>query len=188
MRFKQVLKEVYHLSDADTNFTLQRFENKIYPAKHYFTIQGKICEHLGVVKSGLFRSFITDEKGNDITTHFFLPGTVVISADSFNRQIPAQENIVALEDSEVLEISAKKMQELYDAIPAWQQICHGVSEMKNKNLSSRSLQFQTLTARERYKKFYADFPDIVHKVALKHIASYIGIDIATLSRIRNNKR
>jgi len=51
---------------------------------------------------------------------------------------------------------------------------------------NRSIQLQTLTATERYQLFIKKHPDILQRVALKHIASYLGIDIATLSRIRKS--
>jgi hypothetical protein len=49
---------------------------------------------------------------------------------------------------------------------------------------NRTIQLQTLSASERYQLFVRKNPDILQRVALRHIASYLGIDIATLSRIR----
>ncbi|RZK48415.1 MAG: Crp/Fnr family transcriptional regulator, partial [Pedobacter sp.] len=40
------------------------------------------------------------------------------------------------------------------------------------------------TATERYHDFSIQTPELIKKVALKHIASYLGVTQVTLSRIR----
>ncbi len=77
--------------------------------------------------------------------------------------------------------------ELYRILPVWRQIAKDVDEMKYTNLMNRSIRFQTLSAGERYRLFIQNNPEILKKVALRHIASYLGIDKATLSRIRKNR-
>ena len=131
-------------------------------------------------------SFIYDDNANDITTHFFRQGTVVISMKSFNDQVPSREYIITMEDCEIDVITYDRMKELMEVVPAWRQIAKDVDEFKYNALMNRSIQLQTLTASERYQLFIKKEPDILQRVALKHIASYLGIDIATLSRIRKS--
>jgi CRP-like cAMP-binding protein len=105
---------------------------------------------------------------------------------SFNDQVPSWEYIIAMEDCEVDVITYERMNELMEVVPAWRQIAKDVDEFKYNALMNRSIQLQTLTASERYLLFMKKQPDILQRVALKHIASYLGIDIATLSRIRKS--
>ena len=184
MDFKERIYEQYKLSDSDWEKSIRCFTPEIIPAKSYFLKQGKISDKLGFLKSGLMRSFLYDDNANDITTHFFQPGNVVISMDSFNNQVPANENIIAVEDSELWLITYDSMQELYQSVPIWRQMAKDVGEIKYNNLMNRSIRLQTLSASERYQMFFQNNPEIIRKVALRHIASYLGIDIATLSRIR----
>ena len=51
-------------------------------------------------------------------------------------------------------------------------------------LEERLLQFHTLDARERYLQLVKEQPHFVQKVQLTHIASYLGVSLETLSRIR----
>ena len=60
-------------------------------------------------------------------------------------------------------------------------------DIKNTDLLDRNRQFQTRTAAERYSKFCDEFPQIALNVPLGHIATYLGMDIATLSRLRNKR-
>ena len=145
-----------------------------------------VATRLGYLRSGLMRSFFYDDQANDITTHFFKQGTVVISMKSFNDQVPSRENIIAMEDCELDVITYTDMQELMEAAPAWRQIAKDTDEFKYNDLMNRSIQLQTLSASERYQLFVRKHPDILQRVALRHIASYLGIDIATLSRIRRS--
>lgn len=46
---------------------------------------------------------------------------------------------------------------------------------------------QLLSARERYDELIVSSPSIVQRVALKHIASYLGITPVSLSRVRRLK-
>ncbi len=124
-------------------------------AKTYFLKEGKVANQVGFIESGLFRSFFYDDNANDITTHFFQPETVLIFMKSFNNQVPAKENIIALEDSKIYVISFDEMMKLYELVPAWRQITKDVDEMKYNDLMNRSIQLQTLSAKERYDKILA---------------------------------
>jgi CRP/FNR family transcriptional regulator, anaerobic regulatory protein len=174
----------YGLSESDWNFTMRSFIPLNVKANDYFLKQGSISDKIGFVKAGVLRSFFHDDNANEVTTQFFQTGSLVISVDSFNNQIPSKENIIAADDTQLFIISYLKLKELYMSIPVWQQICKDIADVKSKDLIERSVEFQTLSATERYRQFCLQYPEVVKKTALRHIASYLGIDIATLSRIR----
>jgi CRP/FNR family transcriptional regulator, anaerobic regulatory protein len=186
MDFKERLEEHYGFTHKEWEETVARFEPAILPARSLFLETGKVASRLAYLRSGMMRSFFYDDQANDITTHFFKKGTVVISMKSFNDQVPSGENIITLEECEVDVITYERMQELMEVVPAWRQIAKDVDEFKYNALMNRTIQLQTLTASERYRLFLEIHPDILHRVALRHIASYLGIDIATLSRIRRS--
>jgi CRP/FNR family transcriptional regulator, anaerobic regulatory protein len=187
MEVKENLFEYYGFSEQEINLTMGSFFPENFNANNFFLKEGDIAGKIGFVKSGFFRSFIYDDNANEITTQFFQPGMLIISFDSFNNQIPAKENIVAITDSELFVVTYSKLHELYQMVPAWNQICKDIADLKSNELISRSVQFQTLSATERYLQFCQQYPEIVKNVALKHIASFLGIDVATLSRIRKKK-
>lgn len=186
MDFRDKLIENYGFTENDWNETISRFLSESLPARTLFLEKDQIATRLAYLRSGIMRSFIYDDQANDITTHFFKQGTVVISMKSFNDQVPSKEYIIALEDCEIDVITYDRMQELMEIVPAWRQIAKDVDEFKFNDLMNRSIQLQTLTASERYQLFIKKHPDILRRVALRHIASYLGIDIATLSRIRRS--
>ncbi len=184
MQLDPKMLQYYGLTKADLEKTYSSYEPLNLKAKEFFLKKGRISDKIGVVKSGILRSFFFDENGNEIVTQFHTPGTLIISFDSFNNQVPSKENIDALTDVELMIVSYKRQKELYELIPAWNQICKDLSDKISRKMIERATQFQTMSASERYKLFCNENPFIIQKVALKHIASYLGIDIATLSRIR----
>jgi CRP-like cAMP-binding protein len=187
MEINENIIRQYGLSEPDWNLTMRSFVPEYLIANGSFLKQGIISSKIAFVKTGLLRSFFYDDDANEVTTQFFQSGSLVISFDSFNNQIPSKENIIAIDDSELFVISYQKLNELYLSVPVWQQICKDLADKKNKDLIARSVQFQTLSATERYQLFCRQYSEVSKKAALRHIASYLGIDIATLSRIRRKK-
>ena len=84
-------------------------------------------------------------------------------------------------------ISYEKQKELYEKIPAWNLICRDLADFKSREMIERANRFQTLSATERYHAFCKEHPDLLQRTTLGNIASYIGVDIATLSRIRKKQ-
>lgn len=184
MDLSERLKKIYKLTDQELESSLSYFLPEALQAKKYFLKEGNVADKIAYVRSGLLRSFIYNDNADDITTHFFHAGTVVISIYSFNNQVQSRENIVAVEDSDLLVISREKMQLLQQQIPVWAQIAKDTDEYKFNQQMNRSIRFQTLSATERYQQLMEKHPEIIQKVPLRNVASYLGIDIATLSRIR----
>ncbi len=184
--FKQSLFKYFNFTKKDWEITEQYFNLIELKAKEPFLTEGKISNRIGVVESGLLRSFFYGENGNEITTRFFIPGSLVISVVSFTQQKPAKESILTIEPTELVIFTHKDFQELLKKVPAWQQIPLVSSEYMNRQKEKRILEFQTMPAKERYLKFLDKYPQVCRSATVGQIASYLGIDIATLSRIRKN--
>lgn len=181
------LKKHYGLSDDEIDQTFKSYYHENINANEFFLKQDMISDKIAYLKKGLLRAFFYNDNADEVTTQFFTEGSLIISFESFNNQIPSKENIIATENSELMVITYKKQKELYQTIPQWNQICKDLADFKSREMIERAAQFQTLSATERYNLFCKQNPEIIQKVALRHIASYLGIDIATLSRIRKKK-
>lgn len=174
----------YKLSEEELNRTMSSYVPQSLKANEFFLKEGQVCNHIGLVVTGLLRTFVYDDDANEITTEFHPEGALIISFDSFNNRIPAEENIRAVEESELMVVSFEKQTELYRSVPAWNQICKDLADEMSREMIERVRLFQTMSATERYQNFCRNHPQILQRATLGHIASYIGVDIATLSRIR----
>lgn len=179
--------EKYNFTEEEIKLTLSRFVPKMVNGNEFFLKAGEVSNYIGYVTKGLLRSYFYDDQANEITTNFFSEGSLIIVADSFNNRIPSKEYIKAIEDSELSVISYQEQMELYKLLPAWHQICKDFGDIKISEMLDRAESFQTLSASERYQKFCNEYPQLLQRVNLGYIASYIGVDNATLSRIRKKK-
>jgi CRP-like cAMP-binding protein len=177
----------HNLSEEELKLTMSSYVPQTIKANEFFLKEGQVCNYIGFVTKGLLRAFLYDDFANEITSDFYQVGSLIISFDSFNNRVPSKENIKAIEDTELMVIGFEKQKELYQLVPAWNQICKDLADTISSEMIERSRLFQTMTATERYQDFCKKHPIILQKATLGHIASYIGVDIATLSRIRKKK-
>lgn len=174
----------YKLTEEEIKLTMSSYVPQTIKAHEFFLKEGQVCNYIGFVTKGLLRAFVFDDFANEITTEFYPEGSLIISFDSFNNRVPSKENIKAIEDTELMLVSFERQKELYQLVPAWNQICKDLADTISQDMIERARLFQTMSATERYSDFCKKNPTILQKANLGHIASYIGVDIATLSRIR----
>lgn len=184
MKFKDVLIDKFHFSESEVEYSKKMFDYETIQTKKFFLEEGKVATKLGIVITGLFRTFFINEDGNEITTAFHEPNTLLLSIDSFTNQVKSKENIVAIVTSEIMTITFTNWELLNQEIPKWQEVRKKTGDYIGMSLQARARDFQIMSAKERYKKFCQKHPIVYQKATLGQIASYLGIDIATLSRIR----
>jgi len=89
-----------------------------------------------------------------------------------------------LEDSESYVLSAEDLQDLYSRYPELNQIGRLIAEEMCIILEERINSLHTESAIERYQSLVKKQPNLLNRITLGHIASYLGITAETLSRIR----
>ncbi|ATA90003.1 cyclic nucleotide-binding protein [Capnocytophaga stomatis] len=146
--------------------------------------KGEISKSYFALQIGIARSFVYDYDGNDITTGFFCEQEFVINELSLFKQEPSLENIVALTDCTAWEVSFADFQVLYHSIAGFSEWGRLFMTEKLFQTQRRFLEMITLPAKDRYLQFLKEKPQVLQNVALKHIATYLGITDTSLSRIR----
>ena len=63
--------------------------------------EGKANNEYYLIENGLFRSYVIDYKGNEITTEFFSPNDILIEVASLFLRVPSKETIEVLTDAKV---------------------------------------------------------------------------------------
>lgn len=172
----------YDLTDLLTDFqTIMKKES--FSKKHILHKEGTICNHLFLVEKGIARSFYHKD-GKDITAHFAIEKGTITAIDSFIQRKNSRYNIELLEDSEIISISHQDMHKLLQEKPHYEKYIRIFLEQIYIDLAERIEDLLFHTAKERYDKLVENTPNLLQRVQLKHIASFIGITQETLSRIR----
>ena len=145
---------------------------------------GKVAKEFYVVEAGLFRSFLYDYNGNEVTTEFYCVNEIMIESFSLFHRIPSKENFQALTDAVVWKISYDTFQELLQSIDGLKEWGRTWATSELFILKQRSINTLTVNATDRYLSLMTNKPQILKQAPLKYIASYLGIADTSLSRIR----
>jgi CRP-like cAMP-binding protein len=158
-----------------------------YPKKHLLLKQGQTARRIYFIKKGFARAFYYDLDGKENTCWFMGAGDVMISVLSFFTQQPASENIELLEDSVLQSVTYQELEDLYTDHPAFNYHGRKLTELYYIKSEERNTILHCRKPAERYKLLLKTHPDILQQASLKQIASYLGIELETLSRIRASR-
>ncbi len=124
----------------------------------------------------------------EVTECFTFENNIIARVESLFSGKPSRKAIQILEDSELIAISATPLFNLYDTFPDIERLFRKIFEAAYVETVNRVESLQFHTAEERYLALLNEAPDILQRVPLKHIASYLGITQVSLSRIRASIR
>lgn len=159
-------------------------QEKSLQANDYFVRVGEIPTHIAYVFKGLFRYVYINEQGVEFTKGFMLDKSFISSYSAMVLHHPSYFAIEALEPSSYLEIAWFDFQKLLEKDVFWVHLLLQFLERGYMVKEKRERDLLLLDAETRYKNFLSEFPGIDQRVKQGIIASYLGIQPETLSRIR----
>jgi CRP-like cAMP-binding protein len=147
---------------------------------------GEICRHIYFLNKGFIRIFYF-KNGKEITEWFADEKQFFFSIVSYFEAKPSNLIIEAIEDCEIIMLSKEGQDKMRKHnLDISNLIIHFYSlSLMLSQKRMQSLQFET--AAQRYQNLLLDQPNILQKVPLQYLASFLGITQETLSRIRANK-
>lgn len=169
--------------------TYIRQENLIekeLPTKTLLLKEVNVATQLHVVQKGCLRLWFNKD-GKGITVQFFFEGEVVSSIDSLINNEPSLFNIESIEPSQVVSINKEDMVRLFSSRPEWEAESQRFLYQRFKQYAQLFLSHIRDSPQERYENLVRNHPEIIKRVPLHYIASYLGITPVSLSRIRNRK-
>ncbi|WP_310595685.1 Crp/Fnr family transcriptional regulator [Flavobacterium sp.] len=148
--------------------------------------EGEINDRMFYVQKGLLRVYFINDDGKEINTWFVKEGEFVYACHSFHFQIPSEEYIEAMEDSEIMSIKKE----------TWLMLLrnnHKLALFTVHELMANIAEFATqasvlrlMTGEKKYEYLKTHKSDILERISQKHLASYLGVDTTYLSKIINN--
>lgn len=155
-----------------------------YPASSFILREGQVCKRACMIAKGLARSFYIND-GKEITSRFMDEGFIITSWISYYTQQPGNEYIQAMEDCTLLCIEHEEIQRIYKEYPEFNIIGRKQTEYAFYQAELRTQMLRKHTAEEKYKFFIEQQPSLLQRIPLKHIATYLGMNEETLSRVRS---
>jgi CRP/FNR family transcriptional regulator, anaerobic regulatory protein len=151
--------------------------------KEYLLKIGEVENHLYYVIEGHFRHFLVKD-GKEICTDFSFPDTLMSSFLSFGSARPSLINIQALTNAKVLRLSKENVNEFNNLSKNAERFSRETLQSLYTQKALREISFLSTTAEERYIKLLKKQPQIIKTIAVKDLATYLGIHPESLSRIR----
>lgn len=158
--------------------------SKIAKGNHFLE-QDTIPKDISFVVKGLLSYYYLSEKGEKIIKRFFPENSLVASTSALLKQEPGFFSIEALEDTEVISYAFSDFRKLttqYNDIANFYISYlerHWVIEKEFAEITLKSD-----TAKQRYLELEKDYPELVSRLKLHQIASYLAVTPTQLSRIR----
>jgi len=147
---------------------------------------GHACKTIYFINKGIARIYYFKD-GTDITESFAFENDIIARVESLFTGNPSQKAIQILEDSEVVAINSTQLFKLYDKYPEIERLFRLIFESAYVDTVKRIEGIQFHSAEERYNALITEAPDVLKRVPLKYVASYLGITQVSLSRIRGIK-
>ncbi|CAM4001866.1 MULTISPECIES: Crp/Fnr family transcriptional regulator [Flavobacterium] len=175
-----------NLNQQQIDLIISKVRQVHLPKDKYFSEAGKVAKEIGFVSDGILRICYYNKKGDEITKYFVSENRFVVDLDSYNAKIPASQYIQAVLDCKILTISYNDMQELSLTIINWDDIINKITTKALVDKVNIISPMVSEDASKKYLSFLEKFPQLVNRIPLSHIASYLGITQSSLSRIRKN--
>ena len=147
---------------------------------------GHTCKTIYFIKKGAARIYYFKD-GIDITESFFFENSIIARVESLFTGKPSRKAIQILDDAEIIAINANQLFKLYDTFPEIERLFRKIFEAAYVETVNRIEGIQFHTAEERYKALINEAPNVLQRVNLKYVASYLGITQVSLSRIRGHR-
>lgn len=145
---------------------------------------GDVCLYTSFVEHGLLRAFSVDDNGHEHVIQFAPEDWWTSDICSFLSGDPAIYNIEALEDSELLQLTKKNMDDMLEQHPKMERYFRLLMQSSLIVMQRRIVGALSLSAEEKYKRMMHLYPQILQRAPQQHIASFLGITPETLSRVR----
>jgi CRP-like cAMP-binding protein len=179
------LRKFASLTDKDIAAGQSFWKPRTIKKGDFFNMQSMVCNDLGLVVKGIFRIYYHDPKTDtDKNLFFFSENQFVVSFRSFISQKACWYYIEAMEDSEIVFISYKDLNNLYEANANWAKFGRLLAELFFSYAQTRTEEFVFFSHEERYLRLLEEHPNIVERIPAYHISSFLGITNTSLSRIR----
>ncbi len=146
--------------------------------------EGQYAKSAYLIAQGCARAYYLQD-GRDISDWFTFENEIMASIVSFFSEKPSLHFVEFVEDSKAIEFSKETIDQLSIKHHDFERFISRVVTETMLGLAERLHTIQFVRAEERFTRLLKIYPDITNRIPLTHIASYLGITLETLSRIRN---
>jgi CRP-like cAMP-binding protein len=173
-------------SDESWELLQQALSKKIFKKNEFLLQEGQVCNALFYIDKGYCRSFYEID-GVVKNIAFFFENEIATNIESFGSGKKSEYNIIACEPLTVVLFDKGKLFQLSkqaSEIETLGRNCIRLFATKQEILSNL---FKLYSARNRLVYLETYHPEMVQRVPLSQLASFLGVARETLSRIKRRR-
>jgi CRP-like cAMP-binding protein len=182
----EFINNIYPLTEEIMEFMSSRTTFKKVSKGKFLLKPGEYCNDYYYIHKGILRSYIKyGEK--EITIWINPEGEITTAIRSIAGSRLSDEYIQVIENAELVVIPFNAMRELYERFPEMNKVGRMLLEEYYAASEERVFIARLPNAQARYQHFINSRPELLNRIPLKYVASYLGITLETLSRLRAKK-
>lgn len=180
--FVTSLRKIYPISDEGVQWLLEGCQEISFRKGERILKEGQRIDQVYFVKEGFARVYVLREE-KDLTLWFTAPGEMLTGSPALKSFLNAE----VLEDSVILKMPARYLESLFNRSLELANWGRKLAEHYLTEYEHYFTHYSGRDARAQYERLLREYPDLIQKSPLKHIASYLQITPQSLSRIRAKK-
>jgi CRP-like cAMP-binding protein len=182
--FKQHVEKFIAISEAEFLEIVSFFQFEKVKKKQNLMVEGQVCKYHYFVLKGCLRMFFVNEKGIEQTTEFAIENWWLTDNIAFERRLPSEFFIQAVEPSVVLRIDHVSQEQLLHAFPKMERYFRFIYQRAFAASQMRVKYLYGLSKEAFYHHLNDNHPEFVQRIPQYLIASYLGFTPEYLSIIR----
>ncbi|WP_426479614.1 Crp/Fnr family transcriptional regulator [Chryseobacterium sp. CBSDS_008] len=180
------IRSLTQFSDESWNILQSALSERNYRKNEMMVQEGEICNSLFYIDKGFCKSYYNIE-GNTKNTGFYFENEIVTNISSFGSGQKSAFNIVACEELRAVIFDKKKLFEATGKAPEIESLGrHCIRQFAARQEEFSNL-FKLYTVQERLEYLETRYPEMIQRVPLTQLASFLGVARETLSRIRKRR-
>ncbi len=184
-RFIDSVREVSpSLTDEAVAYFINNIEIKEFQAKAVYIKSGDVQEAIGYVAKGLIRAYYIDSNGKEINVAFIKEGYFAGHYAAFASQSQSKYFFSCMEECTIINIPYTHF---YECCRRYHPVEHYYCLMLRRELCFKQERIDSFifdNAETRYRNFISSNPDLINRISVSMLSSYLGIERQTLTRIR----
>lgn len=185
---QQFIKAVHPLKEEEMDKFLAIWLPFECKRKTILTAAGETERYLYFVLEGVQRAFYVGNERQEATIVFTYAPSFSGVADSFLTQTPSKYFLETLTGSRFLRATYKQLDQLMNEYPAIQRMVLQLTSFALKGVLERQIELQCFSAEEKFKTLLKRSPHVLQIIPHKYLASYLGIDATTFSKLLGSVR
>jgi len=183
---KSHIQSITRFSEESWDILSHCLVEKEFKKNEFLLKEDQICSSIFFICSGLCKSYFNRD-GKEINTAFYFENTFATNIKSLRTTSKSAYSIKACVKTRVIEIDKTRLLQAYTQTHQIETFGRKMLELIMTQQEEHADGFKLLTPRERFDGLVAKHPDLLQKVPLTQLASYLGISRETLSRFRARK-